>query len=466
MQSPIDYTSAFQGNQFLSPIMGGIQMGAQLANAEQYRLLREQRENELAFRQGQALLKQEEDQRKAAQMQALRVKREDIVRKRAEGTLTAQDLRDHVLGNIEFYSKDQLDQFNAIINSMSQEDTKKLLATAAPILSGTLLNKPQLIQYLEAIKQADIKAIPGMDMLIKNLESGEVTPEAFKENLLSLVAAVPGTKDAVDNYLKVENEKRARLLAPAELAAKERAGMPDDIKTVQAYGSLTPEQQKKFDELQAQKAKPLVSIGSIVGAPKEETTDFQKGIARKASEAAVNWRVSESAVAYSNIAQLKAVVKQLEKDPGLTGAWQTFVPSWAMPFFAPRSTAAREDAERVIQVGMRAVLGQFTADEGKMFLKRAFNPELGVKENARRLKLIVAQMEASAEQMEAMAKYGEDHGSLVGYKGRAPNIADFEKILEPRRASGQQSRSPAPPTRTRAEQELFNRVDREIEKAK
>jgi hypothetical protein len=109
----------------------------------------------------------------------------------------------------------------------------------------------------------------------------------------------------------------------------------------------------------------------------------------------------------------------------------------------PSSLEARQNAERVIQDGLRAILGaQFTQVEGENFLKRAFDPNLGPDVNARRLSLILEQMKESAKQAQSLSDYVEKNRTARGFNGVIPSLAQFEGALA-RVPAPQRERQPA-----------------------
>ena len=109
----------------------------------------------------------------------------------------------------------------------------------------------------------------------------------------------------------------------------------------------------------------------------------------------------------------------------------------------PASLEARQNAERVIQEGLRPILGaQFTQQEGENFLKRAFDPNLGPDINARRLSLVLEQMKVAAKQAQALSDYVEANGTAIGFKGVIPSRAQFEAVLD-RADAPQRGQQPA-----------------------
>jgi hypothetical protein len=186
---------------------------------------------------------------------------------------------------------------------------------------------------------------------------------------------------------------------------------------------------KRVDETQ----RPLVEV-KVPGAA-QPPTEFEKAIDRKAADVYTAWTLEGgSSNAVARIAQLKTIVKQLERNPNLTGPQIQVLPEWSRALLVPASQAARQNAERIVQEGLRPILGaQFTQTEGENFLKRMFDPALGAKENSRRLQLLVQQMESSYKQTQSAVNFIEKNRTLQGFKGVVPSIADFEAAITGRR---------------------------------
>lgn len=128
------------------------------------------------------------------------------------------------------------------------------------------------------------------------------------------------------------------------------------------------------------------------------------------------------------LSQLKDVIGELRK-PGanLTGPTLGNVPDVAKNFINPKSVAMRERVEEVVQRSLRAILGaQFTEREGERLIARAYNPRLSESENAVRVERLFTQLNQAFEQKKSAAQYFERNGTLEGFRGKLPNIADFD----------------------------------------
>jgi len=137
-----------------------------------------------------------------------------------------------------------------------------------------------------------------------------------------------------------------------------------------------------------------------------------------------------------NLAQLAPVLEALggRKDvlpQNITGGGLSFLPfgldKTARELLDPKSIAAQEQVEEVVQRNLRVVLGaQFTEKEGKMLIERAFNPRLDESENLKRLTRLINQIRSMAEAKDAASKYFEQNGTLVGYRGEVPDVSKLD----------------------------------------
>lgn len=140
------------------------------------------------------------------------------------------------------------------------------------------------------------------------------------------------------------------------------------------------------------------------------------------------------------VGQLKSLVDIADrldsKKENLTGPLKGRMPE----MFRPTSVAARQDAERVIQEGLRATLGaQFTEREGERFLARSYDEKLPESINADKLRQAAQTLQLMIRAKKQAADYYEDKGTLSGYKGKLYTLKDgvmteaspeeFESIL-------------------------------------
>jgi hypothetical protein len=267
-------------------------------------------------------------------------------------------------------------------------------------------------------------------------------PAAEPEKIRILRAV--GLEPTIENIGKLAAAERA---PNADIAVMDVLGLP---KTEAGYARL--------NELRQSGSGPLVTVQAGQPAPPSE---FEKKVESVAADVYADWALRGGAAnARARIAQLDDVVKSLERSakgrgPTLTGVQIQLIPEFARPLLVPSSLEARQNAERVIQDGLRAILGaQFTQVEGENFLKRAFDPNLGPDVNARRLSLILEQMKESAKQAQALSDYVEKNRTARGFNGVIPSLAQFEGALArvPAPQRGQQGAADRPAERKPASQ--------------
>lgn len=142
------------------------------------------------------------------------------------------------------------------------------------------------------------------------------------------------------------------------------------------------------------------------------------------------------------LAQLDRVSQELGM-PGndYTGPAAGLIPGKARAFTNPRAVAAQNMVEEVAQRNLRLVLGaQFTQVEGERLIARAYNPQLSPLENKKRVDALIQQIRTAAQAKEDAARYFEEKGTLSGWKGKIPSVADFESAID---AAGKIETKPA-----------------------
>jgi hypothetical protein len=264
---------------------------------------------------------------------------------------------------------------------------------------------------------------------VRGLEKEKPAAEPEKIRILRLA----GLEPTLENIGKLAAAERA---PNADIAVMDVLGLP---KTEAGFARL--------NELRQSGRGPLVTVQT---GQTKTPSEFEKKVESLAANVYSSWTLEGGAAnARARIAQLDDVVKSLEKSaqgkgPTLTGVQIQLIPEFARPLLVPASVEARQNAERVIQEGLRPILGaQFTQQEGENFLKRAFDPSLGPDINARRLSLVLEQMKVAAKQAQALSDYVEANGTAIGFKGVIPSIAQFEAVLD-RAAAPQRAQQPAP----------------------
>lgn len=180
-------------------------------------------------------------------------------------------------------------------------------------------------------------------------------------------------------------------------------------------------------------AQDLGRIG--VTPPPSQATQVERGKAGgKALDEAFAKEYATSLNAIGDVprqlANMRQVIANLS-DPSknLSGPVLGMMPDALLKFTNPEAVNTRQLLEEVVQRGLRPILGaQFTENEGERLIKRMYDPGLPEKDNLMRVQRLAAQMEiAYANKVDAM-RYFDQKGTLMGWQGKLPTIADFEAI--------------------------------------
>lgn len=305
MLQPIDYASAFQQQGgFLGPVSQGLQLGAQFANIDQLRALRETQANELAFRQQQA---EQNAAAAASRQQRIDSIMANIQQKRQSGDLTQLDIDEAMVA----LPKDIADAYKNYGKSFSEEKQNYMRRVLMPIVAGKM-NQERLISYLDTESSAAERS--GMKEEAQNIKkikdmisSGEQTPEGLADSAVMAVGVFPWAKDIVETYNTGKREARAaagesraqaeegrkaatlKAFTPAEMRAR---GLVDEKGNLLpgSWGAKPGELPKRLDE----EKEPLVQITNrLPELEKKERQDkgalnveIYKNIQTKASIAA------------------------------------------------------------------------------------------------------------------------------------------------------------------------------------
>jgi hypothetical protein len=170
-------------------------------------------------------------------------------------------------------------------------------------------------------------------------------------------------------------------------------------------------------------------ISSRPVSPEEiSLTPAQKAIDTKFAEEYTNFTTAGGYTdVQKGIKQLNQSLEALRKSTALTGPVIGGVSDKVLKFTNPKAIAVREDVEEVVQRNLRLILGaQFTEKEGERLIARAYNPNLEESENITRLERLINQIQGAAQAKMEAIKYYEDNGTLAGFKGKIPQISDFD----------------------------------------
>ena len=125
--------------------------------------------------------------------------------------------------------------------------------------------------------------------------------------------------------------------------------------------------------------------------------------------------------AEKGVAQLGGVLNDLQRGQyNLTGWRVASTPDWAKVVTDPEALNARDLVEEVVQRNLRLILGaQFTENEGKRLIARAYNPALEEKYNIARVERLIKSMTDGLSAKQSAADYFQTNGTLKGWTGAA-----------------------------------------------
>ncbi len=430
MVQPINYTS-----DVLNPIQGylqGLKFGEglntdrlnQQATTQNMGIQREQMD--LEQRKYEDALRMRQQQMAAAQaaaraQQARAVAGRDALlgylSKLEEGTATPADLRRSIAENPEL-----ADQFQAFASSVSEERLNNELGFGRQ-LSFALANDNTdaaanlLRTRQDAAKAAgDERSAAGYQAQLMQLEEN---PKGLLMQTLMPMAATLDTDEFDSFYNDIlglgGGDDTFRQVRGSEI------GMTGE--NADALYNVGPD--GKVTSIGGGGTTITNTVGGGNLTPFQEKLD--EGFAADASE----WMQGGGADMAGQMAQLSTVLGRLEGGERLTGPEIAAQPDFLLAFTNPDALNAREQVEEVVQRNLRLILGaQFTEKEGERLIARAYNPRLDAETNAGRVRRLLLQMQSAAEQKQRMVDYALQKGTIVGYEGRMPTMADFEAAIE------------------------------------
>lgn len=170
-----------------------------------------------------------------------------------------------------------------------------------------------------------------------------------------------------------------------------------------------------------EKAKAAAKLGGLTLTPAEKSVDSSF------SSEYVDWKVKGgSGDADKQILQLQEVIQTLGSGQDVTGPVTGNVPDWMQNVINPEAINTRDLVEEVVQRNLRLILGaQFTENEGKRLIARAYNPKLDEKSNIPRVQRLLDQMVMAKQSKDSASDYYEQNGTLKGWQGKLYNSGDF-----------------------------------------
>lgn len=491
MVQPFDYSIRSTAQGPLQALSQGMQLGQQFVQSEQQLAQIEEARQAAAFKRQMAAEQQRIEAEKLRQAQEAAA-----AEQAARQAYFADPTPTMALRWSATLSPQMLKELNPGIEALNREQLTGLntngLRDYALLTSG---RADQVVADVQA--QARARREAGDEQGARRLEDAaelaRTRPDVVASTLLAQVAARPGGAELITKFNEARKAQQAedqgRYISSPE--DKKKLGLTDDRGApvpgtffVQAGKAaqlvegakrppitITTDEQKRQYGLVGTDGKPLEGVWGIEPGKNPERLDrgplvqvsmpgqpapatpLQKKLDDLAAGVVMQWRFQGGAEnSAARIAQLQDVVKALDRFPNITGPQMQFVPEWARPILTPATVEATQNAQRIIQEGIKPILGaQVTAMEVGEFLKRAFDPALGTQVNARRLRLILEQMKTSAKQAEALASYVEEKGSAVGFRGVVPSLSQFEAAIArgggaPTTGAARQETTTTPPT--------------------
>jgi hypothetical protein len=171
-----------------------------------------------------------------------------------------------------------------------------------------------------------------------------------------------------------------------------------------------------FQQFQKEMAKAGAS-SNVVSIP-EGMSPLNKAVDEKFAQVYVDWKAGGSVSAARNMTQIGGVLQAIQSGQKVSGPVLGLIPGFVQAFTNPNALDAQETVAGVVQLSMREIMGpQFTEKEGVAMIARAFNPQLSAEVNARRLAMLMEQLQGQSLAKQSMVDYVDANKTLAGYKG-------------------------------------------------
>ena len=257
----------------------------------------------------------------------------------------------------------------------------------------------------------------------------------------AIANSIPGFKQPgaqiQQQAMPSSNQELSEALRAALTADAKASGSPDGSFTTKFSGSPVGQYGYAPNQSGTAVTAPVSESGvPVVGRTQSESDKIKQArqtAAGKATDDAfakdfVQFTTGGAQDAMKQLAQLQDVVTAL-KDPNasLTGPFVGNIPDAVRKFTNPQAIAMRERVEEVVQRSLRIILGaQFTEKEGERLIARAYNPGLEQSENATRVGRLLTQLDQAYENKVDASQYFQKNGTLQGWSGKLPSMADFD----------------------------------------
>lgn len=241
-------------------------------------------------------------------------------------------------------------------------------------------------------KKLEMESQPLNPEMIRSLKESGIDPSGLSRKEALTLFETPKEKQA-----RLRSEEQIELLRAQNI----REGAKEERETVKFGREMT---------------KPVLSPG-------EEKVD--KDFAESYTTFLASGGFAEAKKGITQIKEIRDKIDRAEKEnKNYTGAGIGTTLSTgragrtALSIANPEALDVLDQVEDVVQRNLRLILGaQFTENEGRRLIERAYNPYLEESENKRRLDRLVKQMDDAYNAKISAAKHYEEFGTLKGWKG-------------------------------------------------
>ena len=318
------------------------------------------------------------------------------------------------------------------------------VSSAPGVVSGGAATAPgaSLGQYLSTlgrgVKQAGILGGIGDAMQVDDRLAQQNRTTQFLQRLV-------GDPQAAE---MIAQDPVLRRQVMSSLIATKGGGKPVKLEVTDIFDDQGRKQKVLLNPISGE-TRPL---GGPQAAGPSKLSEAQKSLDRQFGKDYAEFTTRGGfADAEKNIQQLRIVLNELKSGENITGTLQGLVTESDTlgSMFAPKSLDRRQLVEEVVQRNLRLILGaQFTQREGDRLIARAYNPYLDEKPNAARLERLTESMNKALKAKRTAAKYFENNGTMVGYKGPSQRELEDDALSSVglKRSPEDDSTAPAAPT--------------------
>ena len=175
-----------------------------------------------------------------------------------------------------------------------------------------------------------------------------------------------------------------------------------------------------------------IIVGEAPTAPPEGWGEYDKKVAVDIKD----WTMGGRGVSAAQMSNLQFVERLAQDNPNITGPAVGLIDAAGVLKFAnPQAEAAKNTVHQIALTQIRAVAGaQFTENEARDFLNRAWNPALPLSENMRRVRIMGEQLKQAAEEKDRQSEFFFKNGTMRGYQPKigtstAALLADFNERI-------------------------------------